>query len=309
MNHGIIAAMKARPAGTTVEPGSDAPRLTHLRGGTAVYLPGDEFGPRTLSDFEFVWVLTGSANYEHDGRTEHVPAGGVVLGRPGFREQYRWDRRTTTRHAFLHFDFDRPAVGWPPRDQWPVVQAMPAGDALRPLLRHVLDTWFRRRSYLPMPAPPWVDRALVAMVDLYLGMATASAEPVESPQPVQRALDYLHATLRQRSHAAVDLHEVAAAAKVNASHLNRLFRRALGLTPMRVVQLMRLEQALTLLERSNLSIKQVAERCGFASQFHFSRAFRAAYGTPPSDLRDQLHAGAARPPSPLPVDAPPIELG
>jgi AraC family transcriptional regulator len=293
---------------------SASPAISHVRGGAAVYLPGDTFGPRTLPDFEFVWITSGSATYTQDNRSHAAKAGCIILARPGFVETYRWDATQTSRHLFFHFALHHAPSDWPDMATWPVVTSMPAGDALRPMFRTVLDVWCRHHLSRVQPPPPWIGRTIIAMIDALLAQSGAASQtPNEGGHPaVQRAVDWLTATLRKQPDAPVSLANLAEAAKVNPSHLTRLFRRSdrggVGASPMRVVQLMRLEQAMTLLERSNLTIQEIAHRTGFASQFHFSRVFRATYGQPPTALRDAIYQGQPRPASPLRLDAPPIEI-
>ena len=50
-------------------------------------------------------------------------------------------------------------------------------------------------------------------------------------------------------------------------------------------ELLRLARAATLLTRSNLSVAAVAEDCGFANPYHFSRRFHRTYGQPPGRYR------------------------
>ena len=51
--------------------------------------------------------------------------------------------------------------------------------------------------------------------------------------------------------------------------------------------------------RSNLKVQAIAEQCGFACPFHFSRVFKRAYGASPRELRKRLQAGEGRPITPL----------
>ena len=46
-----------------------------------------------------------------------------------------------------------------------------------------------------------------------------------------------------------------------------------------------LDRAATLLVRSNYSVAEIAQMCGFSDMFHFSRRFHAHFGVPPSDYR------------------------
>ena len=76
---------------------------------------------------------------------------------------------------------------------------------------------------------------------------------------------------------------------------------------MQAVRLLRLEQAAALLARSTLSVKQIAARCGFASQFHFSRTFRAVYGASPTEIRTQTAQGAPPPVPRLALELPHVQ--
>jgi hypothetical protein len=53
--------------------------------------------------------------------------------------------------------------------------------------------------------------------------------------------------------------------------------------------------AAMLLERTNFSVGEVARQCGFASPFHFSRQFKAAFGDAPQRLRARVRAGEMPP--------------
>ncbi|APR38155.1 hypothetical protein BTO02_21780 [Paraburkholderia sp. SOS3] len=78
----------------------------------------------------------------------------------------------------------------------------------------------------------------------------------------------------------LSVERIAAETGVSVNQLNRLMK-ADGLSPMRFVWQMRLERASRLLsspEQGKVSIKEVAYRCGFSSEAHFSRAFRSRYG-------------------------------
>jgi AraC-like DNA-binding protein len=69
------------------------------------------------------------------------------------------------------------------------------------------------------------------------------------------------------------------------SHSIRVFRRVVGCTPARHVQERRLSHAAELLERTSLTIDEIAERCRFAYRFHFSRVFAQRMVEPPGRYR------------------------
>jgi len=124
---------------------------------------------------------------------------------------------------------------------------------------------------------------------------------------VQRALSWVQSVLLDEPDRAINLGELAKAAGASPPHLCRLFADGPGMGPMQAVRLLRLEQAAALLARSTLNVKQIAARCGFASQFHFSRVFRAVYGAAPSEVRAQALQGAPPPVPRLALELPHVQ--
>jgi AraC family carnitine catabolism transcriptional activator len=79
---------------------------------------------------------------------------------------------------------------------------------------------------------------------------------------------------------------LAALAGLSLRQFERLFQAELGQRPMGFYRRLRLEKAERLLTYSRMSVRDVSLACGFSSLSQFSRAFRNAYGKPPSRLRD-----------------------
>jgi AraC-like DNA-binding protein len=285
--------------------------LRYLHGGMAVYMPGECFGPRVLRDYELVWIVSGHARYQLDGVEHDAPPGTLILARPGATEAYTWDARQRTRHAYFHFDVTGLPRDWPAPRNWPAVRAPGsiADDVARPLFRHVVERWCRPGLRRPGPPPRAAARLVEALIGVYLADPPARPAHRDRPLPdaVLRALVWAQQTLHQSPGRKLALADLAAAASVSPKHLCRLFGSGLGATPMQAVRLLRLEWSVALLLRSNLSVKQVAGRCGFVSPYHFSRSFARAYLCPPSEVRRLALQGAAPPPSPLPLDLPPAE--
>ena len=78
---------------------------------------------------------------------------------------------------------------------------------------------------------------------------------------------------------------LADAAGVSARQLNRLFTDKLGRPTMRYYRELRLDKAQSLLRNSPLSLTEIALATGFANSSHFSRAYTAQFGQPPSSYR------------------------
>lgn len=72
---------------------------------------------------------------------------------------------------------------------------------------------------------------------------------------------------------------------LNPVYFSRAFKDIYGLTPMKMVKKLRLLQAKRLLETTDHTIEDIAQKCGFCDSPHFNRAFQGAFKTSPSKYR------------------------
>ena len=96
-----------------------------------------------------------------------------------------------------------------------------------------------------------------------------------------RVLDYIEATLDGE----VTLDAIAEVAGMNPFYFARAFRRHFGESPHRYVLQRRIDLAKRLLRECDAPLVEIALRCGFASQSHFTAAFRRRVGATPSAYR------------------------
>jgi len=72
---------------------------------------------------------------------------------------------------------------------------------------------------------------------------------------------------------------------LNAVYFGRVFKRETGLRPMEWLNERRLQTACHLLASTSETVSEIAETCGFASPFYFSRVFRRHFGQSPINYR------------------------
>ena len=101
---------------------------------------------------------------------------------------------------------------------------------------------------------------------------------------LQRVLRHINAHLTE----ALSSEQLARLAGVSESHFRRIFIDATGLPPHRYVQSRRLVLARNLLVMSELPISVIADECGFYSQSHLTKCFRATHAATPAAYRRQM---------------------
>ena len=83
----------------------------------------------------------------------------------------------------------------------------------------------------------------------------------------------------------ITLAEVAAHFAVSPSHLSRVFHRETGFGVREYLIHYRIRQACDLLLNSELTVTQIADRCGFSDSNYFGDAFKKATGLSPREYR------------------------
>lgn len=79
--------------------------------------------------------------------------------------------------------------------------------------------------------------------------------------------------------------QLAAEAHVSAGHFSRAFRAAYGESPYSYLMTRRVERAMALLRRDDLSVTEICFAVGFSSLGTFSSRFADLVGMPPSRYR------------------------
>ena len=96
-----------------------------------------------------------------------------------------------------------------------------------------------------------------------------------------------------REHAQpLDVEALARGVGMSAGHLSREFKRAYGESPYSYLMTRRIERAMALLRRGDLSVTEVCFEVGCSSLGTFSTRFTELVGVPPSQYRREARAAA-----------------
>ncbi|WP_193211354.1 helix-turn-helix transcriptional regulator [Luteolibacter marinus] len=140
-----------------------------------------------------------------------------------------------------------------------LVKAM-RGDAVPPLLEVAPQGIVHRRSTYPF--------------------ATSGCAEVE------RALAFI----REAAERDIGVDDVARAAGVSRSVLQRRVKETLNVSVLQLIQWHRIERVKTCLSDRSLGMEQISELAGFSSSAHMTEVFKKLTGNTPSEFRNQLKA-------------------
>lgn len=259
---------------------------------TADYEPGAVYGPRTLRDFEFVWLLAGSATWrvrradELGGEAEahRLRPGIIVLAQAGQTDEYSWDPSQVSRHSYVHFRLlDRGRL--PAQAEWPLVRRFSESTALEGLTSYLAEL----SSLASESARQRCDQVLGLLLDVFVTGPFPASDGIV-PYRMAAVVQYLENVWSGEQMRNVSVSELAQATHFSSRQLFRLFEENYSLGPARAIELLRLARAAVLLQRSNLTIGDIAGRTGYANPYHFSNRFARTYGQPPGAFRAQPDA-------------------
>lgn len=94
----------------------------------------------------------------------------------------------------------------------------------------------------------------------------------------------------------INLTELALKHNVSAPYLSSLFKKEVGTTIVKYVNKQRIDRAVNLLNRSSLSIQDVAIYVGIYDQNYFTKVFKKEVGMSPSDYKNKLHMARKKSP-------------
>ncbi len=143
----------------------------------------------------------------------------------------------------------------------------------------------------------WNDGKSPALLQLYLATLLARLGARKRGTSRREDTDRIHDNLLltrvnryvlARSGRRIVLKQLAAALGQSESHLRRRFRTATGLSLGRHLRELRIQQACSLLHRTQLSVGEIAQASGFDSIYSFSRAFARSLGLSPRAYRHRL---------------------
>ena len=98
---------------------------------------------------------------------------------------------------------------------------------------------------------------------------------------------YLLAFMETNLERNILLSELASLTRLSNSRLRHLLKTETGLSPKQTLSNLRLSRAKVLLEKTPLSIDQIALKVGWQDRSHFERRFKRLFGMTPAQYRNQ----------------------
>ena len=119
--------------------------------------------------------------------------------------------------------------------------------------------------------------ALLFEIARFNGRKTSASNIKAIGLQLERAIEYVEKNY-QNNFKILDL---ATECHMSETHFRRIFQEKMNMTPIEYVNFVRVKKACELIDKTDISMEEVAERVGFVTPSTFNRNFRRIIGTSP----------------------------
>lgn len=206
------------------------------------------------------------------GGTISVNAGDVVFIPRTLRYEDRVIRPFCSLLIYADFDFqaENRITKW----------SFGENPEMRQLFRSILQIWERKRA-------GFYFRCMSVLYEILF--LTARREQSGYTSPAKKALlpavEYMKENLSRGN---IEIPHLAQLCKMSYSHFRNRFLDTYGVSAKNYLSQMRLDTAKNLLEISDFSVTEIAERCGFTDVYYFSNFFKKLTGLSPTEYRKRI---------------------
>ena len=257
---------------------------------------GYTLAPRIIDDYNFIFLRRGRVVWIIDTESLEMKPGDLVLVPPGITHRAFAHTAEVTLgsvhvRATLPDGQDLFELLQPPR-----IRHVRPSSRLDRYLDAVIGEWDRSDEHQTLRTMPAWGRLIT--LELFLNDAAGGLLRHRPLDPIVAAtLD----ELARRIDRPTTLADLASRAGYSPQHLNRSFRAALGMTPLRYLTNLRLQRAVALLHENRLTVAAIARKVGIEDEYYFSRLFRRHTGRSPSQYRADADSNSPSPDSKLPL--------
>ena len=218
------------------------------------------------------FVTEGEAVLHLSGRTITVTAPGYMILPPHVPHAIE------SREGYSQVGMNLAAEG---DERVALVAALCRGEAVGGSAAHLSVSFSHFLALLSGPT----DALSVWRIRLaYDGLLFSLFEKKEAPSPLAQRLTELAA---REDMAKMSLSALCEALHFSKTHLERLFRKEMGVSAVAYLSRLRISRAAALLSDSALSLAAIADECGFFDASHFGKCFKRATGLSPGEYRKQ----------------------
>lgn len=217
-----------------------------------------------------VFFIEGESDYVYDEQTLSASTG-TVLFLPKDKK-YLIHRYSTAQCIYVDF------LTAKSENFLPFAKKYPNSAQFRDTFTNLLSSYKQKRIGYEAEMMSLLYK-LISMIQI---ADRTSYLPGAKYQKISDAVDYIR---KNYSSGQIKISHLANMSGMSTRYFSELFSVFFGISPKEYIIQMQLETAKNLLISSSTSVSEIAEICGFADVYYFSKVFKKSTGSTPSSFR------------------------
>ena len=234
-------------------------------------------GPKTAGRHSdcLVYVIDGKMRYTFDdGSIIEVAAGDVLfLACGSVYSMYN----LSSVYSFIFVDFMfSPVVGIEKKSMFYHMQNV---RNVETMFRRMLEKW---RLQKPAAREDCISLIYSVYAEIIRNQSVVYVT-VSKRRQIDLAIQYISENFTNE---ALSVEKVAEHATMSESHFRRVFKSVYRVSPVKYINMLRINRAKELIRYSGAAFSQIAAETGFSNLYYFSRVFKKEVGCTPSEYKE-----------------------
>ncbi len=253
-----------------------APIVVNCAGRMQTAFPFRTDNPQGRLDYYLMYIKSGSLTVELPSGEREIASGNAIIFPPRCHYAYSFSGNGELIYLWCHFTGSDVAALLSELGFCPLPSAFAAGHE-----GHISSD-FERIFSVFLEDDGLRDRALGHTLEgLLISLSRAAHRGGQEKNPLARALGYINEYYTKR----IAIPELAKMENLSNSRFSALFRETVGISPIRYMTKLRMQNACELLLSTDLSVKQIGLTVGYDDPHFFSKHFKAYVGISPAEYR------------------------
>lgn len=233
-------------------------------------------------DYHILYIAEGCC-YIREGEEEiPVPAGSVVLYLPLERQEYMFYEETPSVSYYMHFS----GTGCEEilkklRLYGKRVITVGKSKTIEKAYDKMIEEFFSKRPFFE-------DFCAEALWRILLLIARRAEYSSGSVERIDDRIFKVQKLMQEEYDQNLPVSHYAELCNLSESRFLHVFKAQIGVSPARFLQDIKLEQAKSLLENTDMPISRISQNLGFCDQNYFSRVFKKRVGVSPVKFRESV---------------------
>ena len=251
----------------------DYPLLINTAGYYDASTPFKTYNSIGRDDYYLLYLVDGQLSVIVDNKEYTIKKGSAVIFPPKYK--YKYFGNPPVHYLYAHFtgsyaDRFLEECGF---DSFPCILENDFKLELQNKFNLMINTYLYN-------APLSIQKCACLLQEILIKIYEDARDKKED-SPLKISLNYIHTFFTSK----IDIPHLASLENLSNSRYVTVFKNQIGKSPNEYIIDLRLQLAKSLLDNTNMSIRQISENVGYTDQYFFSRLFKRHIGVSPQGYR------------------------